>query len=34
MSIKLRLVLGWALVGIPLAYGIYETVVKASSLFG
>ena len=34
MSIKVRLALGWALVGIPLAYGIYQTVVKASSLFG
>ena len=32
VSIKLRLVLGWALVGIPLAYGIYQTVVKAASL--
>ena len=33
MSIKGRLVFGWALVGIPLAYGVYETLVKASSLF-
>jgi hypothetical protein len=33
MTTQARLVLGWALVGIPLAYGIYETVVKASSLF-
>jgi hypothetical protein len=24
----------WALVGIPLAYGVYETVVKAIELFG
>jgi hypothetical protein len=28
------LVVSWLVVGIPLAYGIYETVVKASSLFG
>ena len=33
MSTTLRLALGWALVGIPLLYGIYETVQKASSLF-
>lgn len=33
MTTQLRLVLGWALVGIPLLYGIYETVQKASSLF-
>jgi hypothetical protein len=30
---RARLVFGWALVGIPLAYGVYETLVKASSLF-
>lgn len=34
MSVRARLVLGWLLVGIPLVYGIYQTVVKASSLFG
>lgn len=33
MSVQIRLVLGWALVGIPLIYGIYQTVVKASALF-
>lgn len=33
MTTQVRLFLGWALVGIPLAYGIYQTVVKASSLF-
>ena len=33
MSTQVRLLIGWALVGIPLAYGVYETVVKASSLF-
>ena len=27
------LVIAWAVVGIPLAYGIYETVVKAADLF-
>lgn len=29
-----RIVTAWALVGVPLAYGIVETVRKASSLFG
>ena len=24
----------WAVVGVPLAYGVYETVVKAIDLFG
>lgn len=33
MTTRVRLFLGWVLVGIPLAYGIHETVVKASSLF-
>jgi hypothetical protein len=28
-----RLSLSWALVGVPLAYGIYQTMVRASSLF-
>ncbi len=28
------LVVSWAVVGIPLAYGVYQTVVKVSSLFG
>jgi MFS family permease len=28
------LVVSWAIVGIPLAYGVYETFVKVSSLFG
>ena len=28
------LVVAWAIVGIPLAYGVYETFVKVSSLFG
>lgn len=29
-----RLVVAWALVGIPLAYGLVETIRKASALFG
>jgi hypothetical protein len=33
MSTRAKLVFGWSLVGIPLAYGVYETLVKASSLF-
>jgi hypothetical protein len=28
-----RIVAAWAFVGIPLAYGVYETVKKASALF-
>ena len=30
---RARLVFSWALVGIPLAYGGYETLVKTASLF-
>ncbi|WP_394847866.1 hypothetical protein LZC95_10430 [Pendulispora brunnea] len=30
---KSRLVISWLLVGIPLAYGVYETLLKASKLF-
>ena len=33
VSVQARLVLGWLLVGIPLIYGIYQTVVKAANLF-
>jgi hypothetical protein len=33
MSTQVRLVLGWALVGIPLLYGLYETIAKAKNLF-
>ncbi|MFP5336586.1 MAG: hypothetical protein ACLGIV_14875 [Actinomycetes bacterium] len=29
-----RLVLGWGLVGIPLAYGVVETLRRAATLFG
>jgi len=28
-----RLAFAWAFVGIPLAYGVYETVKKAAALF-
>jgi hypothetical protein len=33
MDIRLRLVLAWLVVAVPLAYGVWETVQKASSLF-
>ncbi len=29
-----RIAIAWALVGVPLVYGVYQTVVRASSLFG
>jgi hypothetical protein len=29
-----RIVVSWAIVTIPLAYGIFETLKKASQLFG
>ncbi len=32
-SIAVKIALAWSFVGIPLAYGIYETVKKASALF-
>ena len=28
-----RLAFSWALVSVPLAYGLYETIVKVSDLF-
>lgn len=28
-----RLVLSWLVVGVPLAYGVWQTLVKASKLF-
>ena len=31
--IRSQLVAGWLLVGIPLAYGLYETLLKAVKLF-
>ena len=33
MTTQVRLVLGWALVGIPLFYGVWETIAKAKNLF-
>ena len=32
-SIKAKVAMAWTFVGIPLAYGVYETVKKASALF-
>lgn len=29
-----RIAIAWTLVGIPLAYGLVETIRKASALFG
>jgi len=31
---RARLALGWVLVGVPLAYGILQTLLKVSALFG
>ena len=28
------LVVSWAIVGLPLVYGVYQTIVKVSGLFG
>ncbi|TDW28651.1 MFS transporter small subunit [Cryobacterium psychrophilum] len=30
---SLKLVLGWALVGVPLAYGVTQTLIKVTALF-
>ncbi|WP_449274665.1 MFS transporter small subunit [Kocuria kalidii] len=30
---RARLALGWALVGVPLAYGVTATLVRVSALF-
>lgn len=30
----LLVVLAWVLVGVPLAYGLWQTLVKAAQLFG
>jgi hypothetical protein len=30
---RTRLALGWVLVGVPLAYGIFQTLLKAAALF-
>jgi hypothetical protein len=29
-----KLVLAWALVGVPLGYGVYETLTRVAALFG
>ncbi|WP_263428345.1 hypothetical protein [Arthrobacter sp. NicSoilB8] len=29
-----KLVIAWALVGVPLAYGVYETLTRVAALFG
>ncbi|WP_194087785.1 MFS transporter small subunit [Cryobacterium glaciale] len=31
---KAQLVVGWVLVGIPLAFGIIQTLTKVTALFG
>jgi hypothetical protein len=33
MTMQARLIFGWALVGIPLLYGLWETIAKAKNLF-
>ena len=33
MTMQVRLIFGWALVGIPLLYGLWETIAKAKNLF-
>ena len=30
----IRIAVSWLLVGVPLAYGVFQTVSKASALFG
>lgn len=32
-SVKVRLVVGWALVSLALGYGVYQTILKAAKLF-
>ena len=32
-GLPLRLAVAWTVVGVPLAYGVYETAKKASALF-
>ncbi|WP_425481757.1 MULTISPECIES: MFS transporter small subunit [Arthrobacter] len=29
-----RVVLSWLLVGVPLAYGVFQTLTRAAALFG
>ena len=33
MSMRAKLVFGWSLVGVPLAFGVWQTLVKTASLF-
>ena len=33
-STNARVVLSWLLVGVPLAYGVFQTLTRASALFG
>lgn len=30
---KIKIIVGWALVGIPLVYGISQTLIKVTKLF-
>lgn len=32
-SVRARLVTGWLLVGLPLAYGVYQTLLRVAKLF-
>jgi len=29
-----RIIVAWALVGVPLAFGVYQTLAKVTALFG
>jgi len=29
-----RIILGWVLVGVPLVYGVTQTLIKVAALFG
>jgi len=33
MSMQTRLIVSWLVVGVPLAYGLWETLIKAPQLF-
>ena len=33
MSMQTRLIVSWLVVGVPLAYGLWETLIKAAKLF-
>lgn len=34
MNSKVMVAVSWLLVGIPLAYGVFQTISRASALFG